>query len=152
MSHFDKLKKSRDITAKYDLVIPVLMCILAFVNNKYLSLLILSGAQIFFYIRCKYHYQNDRIIWVNENSIDFLRKFYRSRIIPRNNQLYYFFNWLNMWIFGLMLIIFDLNIDTNGIRKVVSPYIPKCIISCISGFSNFIKQSCSKDIINIYIF
>lgn len=57
-----------------------------------------------------------------------------------------------MWIFGLMLIIFDLNIDTNGIRKVVSPYIPKCIISCISGFSNFIKQSCSKDIINIYIF
>lgn len=152
MSHFDKLKKSRDITAKYDLVVPLLMCILALVNHKYLSLLVLSLAQIFSYFWCKCSYQNDTIIWVNENSIDFLRKFYRSRIIPAKNQLYYFLNWLNMWLFGLMLIVFDLNIYTNGIRKVVSPHIPKCIINCISSFSSFIKSFCSKNIIDIYIF
>ena len=128
-THFDKLIDGPKITKKRDLVVPILLflaILITFGINLY-SLLFLS-LPIFNVILQLFlcYKKNDKIIWVNESSIDIFRKWGRRRKIPDIQIIYFLLSWLNMWLFSGFLLGLYYHIQKDS--DILVDYIGKLAI------------------------
>lgn len=117
--HFDKMVIENQITKWRDLLIPICMILailyFLFCRNpkdpqKYslYGLLAINVGHIILFIvlrKCKRVInKNNKVIWVNKDSLDLFRKWFRTRSVPDIYKIYFFFNWLNMWLFALLIL------------------------------------------------
>ena len=129
LTHFDKLIDGPKVTRKRDIVVPLLLSFAIWITfgiNCY-SLLFLSlpALNIILYIYLLSQ-KNEKIIWVNESSIDIFRKWARRRKIPDVQIIYFFLNWFNMWIFCVFLLILFFDIQNN--KNIFVDYIGRLAV------------------------
>ncbi|KXB38179.1 hypothetical protein ACWOFH_05330 [Aerococcus christensenii] len=117
--HFDKIVIENQITKWWDSLIPISMITtilyLLFCRNPkdpqryslYGLLTINVGHLLLFIVlrKCKRVInKNNKVIWVNKDSLDLFRKWFRNRSVPDTYKMYFFLNWLNMWLFALLIL------------------------------------------------
>lgn len=66
---------------------------------------------LFFYEVYKEIKGKKKTIWVDEDSFDIFRKWYRKRVKSDSSRFFYFLRWINIW--GLCLILVSINYNCN---------------------------------------
>lgn len=117
--HFDMMIEENQIIKWRDIIIPLGMIILIMYfifgrtsnNSQKLSLILLLlvdlGHVILFGVlrKCKRVInKNNKVIWINKSTFDLFRKWFRNRSVPDIYKFYFFLNWLNMWLFSLLIL------------------------------------------------
>lgn len=117
--HFDKMVIENQITKWWDSLIPISMIItilyLLFCREpkepqrySLYALLAMNVGHLLLFIvlrKCKRVInKNNKVIWVNKDSLDLFRKWFRNRSVPDIYKMYFFLNWLNMWLFALLIL------------------------------------------------
>ena len=118
--HFDKLVKENLITEWRDIFASIAMIFILigyFIYGKskdlqvypLLILFILNFSHIILFLILKFNKQvtntNYKVIWVNkDSSLDLFRKLFRNRSVPDKYMVYFFLNWLNIWLFALLIL------------------------------------------------
>ena len=118
-THFDKLVRSKKVFRKTDMWILfaqlfVLITILFVAIYKKQPIQLKSILAVFtlpvinlillFTVRHREHRANDKTIWVNQETFDLFRKWFRSSNISDWTRIFYFVSWLNLWLFCLVLL------------------------------------------------
>lgn len=117
--HFDKMVIANQITKFWELLIPtcmiaIILYFLACRNPKdpqkysLYGLLAINVGHLILFIAlrtCKRVINNNnKVIWVNKDSLDLFRKWFRNRSVPDIYKMYFFLNWLNIWLFALLIL------------------------------------------------
>lgn len=110
--YFDKIFESEQVTKDIDLLIFTSQLI--FVSQIYRNWVTKSSllkTSLFFiivnmiiFIVVEIKQKNEKIIWVNEKSFDYYRKWIRRRSVSELSKFYYFISWINLWIFSSLLL------------------------------------------------
>ena len=118
--HFDKLVKENLITKWRDIFASIAMSFIIigyfFLGKSkdpqvypLIILLLFNVSHIILFLILKFNKQvtntNYKVIWVNkDSSLDLLRKLFRNRSVPDKYMVYFFLNWLNIWLFALLIL------------------------------------------------
>lgn len=75
------------------------------------------------YVRYREKKRKDEMIWVNLDSMDLYRKFFRSRSISDWTRTYYFSSWLNSWLFCILILEFLLILNNIVMYIICLPVV-----------------------------
>ena len=125
--YFDKIFESEQITRDIDLLICTSQLI--FVSQIYRNWVTKSSllkTSLFFiivnmilFIVVEIKQKNEKIIWVNEKSFDYYRKWIRRRSVSELSKFYYFISWINLWIFSSLLLSTKVSISKVNEGKFI---------------------------------
>ncbi|WP_099809634.1 Rib/alpha-like domain-containing protein [Streptococcus suis] len=155
--HFDKLIPAEKVAKKRDffislIVIATIFAIHAFnifINNYTLNMksviisliLPLLNLILFFVVKCRDNKNVDKAIWVNKNSIDLFRKWFRSRQFSEWTKWYYFISWLNLWIFCMILLVLIIPIGKDALTGLlISFFILSSVVALIGYSVNYLLK------------
>ncbi|MFI3068318.1 Rib/alpha-like domain-containing protein [Streptococcus suis] len=149
--HFDKLIPADKVAKKRDFFISlfVIATILAihafnmFINNYTLNMklviisliLPLLNLILFFVVKCRDNKNVDKAIWVNKNSIDLFRKWFRSQQFSEWTKWYYFISWLNLWIFCMILLVSIIPIGKDALTGLLISFLVLSLVVALMWYS-----------------
>lgn len=110
--YFDKIIESKEVAKDIDLLIWFceLIFMILFYRNLETKLSVFNTSIIFImvniilFIVVESMQKNEKIIWVNEKSFDYYRKWFRCRNVSELSKIYYLASWINLWIFSLLIL------------------------------------------------
>lgn len=132
LKHFDKIIYPKGSASGISIGFLIVECIIIFLailfsyykkitppNQIYLFYIFpVVSLLLWFYVRHREKKRKDEMIWVNLDSMDLYRKFFRSRSVSDWTRTYYFSSWLNSWLFCILILEFSL-IFNNIIMYII---------------------------------
>ena len=161
LKHFDKIINPEGSTSLKDLIFLVSECIVIFLAILWsFHKKITPPYQIYFFyifpvlslilwgiVTYREIKRKDEMIWVNLDSMDLYRKFFRSRSVSDWTRLYYFSSWLNYWLLCIPILEISFYFKNNYIY-----FLCLILVSVIMFYSiGFLLKMFKVNYLNILI-